>query len=93
MTPDQIDQLRARIDNLCGSTRWMTALAEGLERNKSQVINWFSLAPAASKLAPPAYLVAVIELLELTPVKKWPERWNRLAELKIKQANMTRQSA
>ena len=93
MTTNHVDQLRTRIDNLCNSTRWATAFADGIERHRSVVSNWFSHAPEASKLEPPAYLEAIVELLEITPVKKWPERWNRLAELKIKQANMTRQSA
>ncbi len=83
-------QLRNRIDLLIGTTRWQTALAEGLGRARPVVAGWFTDAETTADRLPPDYLVAIIELLEMTPVNKWPSRWSKLSKLKT--ANDSKQS-
>ena len=78
MTPEEIAKLRARMDSLLGSPRWVTAYAEAMERARPAVNNWF----VAGDKKPPAEFVAVLELLEALPVSKWPKRWHKLAEIK-----------
>lgn len=78
MTPEEIAELRTRMDSLIGSKRWITAFAYGLEKARPVVNNWF----VPSRYHPPSEFVAVLELLEALPVNKWPKRWNKLAEIK-----------
>lgn len=83
MKPQDVDYLRARMDLLIGSQRWGTAFAEGMGRARPVVAAWFSHSATTIDRTPPPEFVAVLELLEITPVRKWPDRWNRLAKIKI----------
>lgn len=79
MTPNEKAELRARMDSLIGSKRWITAFSKCFGRARPAVNNWF----VSDESQPPAEFSAVLEFLEIVPTSKWPDRWNDLAQLKI----------
>lgn len=86
MTQHEITTLRDRMTALIGSRRWQTAFAVGLGKAVPVVCAWFSDAPKSQARHPGPEFAVIVELLEIVPVERWPERWVKLAALKTQQS-------
>ena len=72
--PSDADAIAARFADLFGRG-WRVELADALEIRRPTITEQFS----RGRVQP--WLVALLEVFEAIPPKKWPRRWVRLAAL------------
>jgi predicted Zn-dependent peptidase len=76
MTKRERAALKERVENVLGGWGAHSRLARGLEVERSTLERIYT----GDTADVPAYVVAILELLEALPAERWPERWQSAAQ-------------